>query len=227
MSRRTWGGNHDPLRTARCRPYRQHSWQEHRRHRRRQSWSRSLTPTPEGGEEPGRAPPAREVREHRRHHRRQGHRCGPDRHADRHPCRPDRAGGQGRKGGASARSRSTSTAKRIEACLKVVEAGGHAADDRLQPPFRPEFRRRCKKRIDAGAIGKVELVTILSRDPGPPPVSYIERSGGLFRDMMIHDLDMARFLLGEEPVEVHARRLVAGRSGDRQGRRRRHRRGAC
>jgi myo-inositol 2-dehydrogenase/D-chiro-inositol 1-dehydrogenase len=47
-------------------------------------------------------------------------------------------------------------------------------------------------------------VTILSRDPAPPPVSYIERSGGLFRDMMIHDLDMARFLLGEEPVEVHA-----------------------
>ena len=45
---------------------------------------------------------------------------------------------------------------------------------------------------------------ILSRDPAPPPVSYIERSGGLFRDMMIHDFDMARFLLGEEPVEVYA-----------------------
>ena len=40
--------------------------------------------------------------------------------------------------------------------------------------------------------------------PAPPPVSYIERSGGLFRDMMIHDFDMARFLLGEEPVEVFA-----------------------
>ena len=51
----------------------------------------------------------------------------------------------------------------------------------------------------------MELVTILSRDPGPPPVSYIATSGGLFRDMMIHDLDMARFLLlGDEPVEVHA-----------------------
>ena len=50
----------------------------------------------------------------------------------------------------------------------------------------------------------MELVTILSRDPGPPPISYIARSGGLFRDMMIHDFDMARFLLGEEPVEVHA-----------------------
>ena len=40
--------------------------------------------------------------------------------------------------------------------------------------------------------------------PSPPPISYVEGSGGLFRDMMIHDFDMARFLLGEEPVEVHA-----------------------
>ena len=55
-----------------------------------------------------------------------------------------------------------------------------------------------------GVAGNVELVSILSRDPGPPPVSYIERSGGLFRDMMIHDFDMARFLLGEEPIEVFA-----------------------
>ena len=47
-------------------------------------------------------------------------------------------------------------------------------------------------------------MTILSRDPSPPPPSYVARSGGLFRDMMIHDFDMARFLLGEEPVEVHA-----------------------
>jgi myo-inositol 2-dehydrogenase/D-chiro-inositol 1-dehydrogenase len=47
-------------------------------------------------------------------------------------------------------------------------------------------------------------VTILSRDPSPPPVSYIKSSGGLFRDMMIHDFDMARFLLGEEVVQVYA-----------------------
>ena len=69
--------------------------------------------------------------------------------------------------------------------------------------FDPNFAA-LKKRLEAGAVGKVEIVTIISRDPGPPPISYIERSGGLFRDMMIHDLDMARFLLGEEPVEVHA-----------------------
>ena len=55
-----------------------------------------------------------------------------------------------------------------------------------------------------GEIGDVEIVTILSRDPSPPPVEYIKSSGGLFRDMMIHDFDMARFMLAEEPVQIYA-----------------------
>ncbi len=55
-----------------------------------------------------------------------------------------------------------------------------------------------------GSIGELEMVKITSRDPGPPPIAYIKVSGGLFRDMMIHDLDLARWLLGEEPVEVFA-----------------------
>ena len=69
--------------------------------------------------------------------------------------------------------------------------------------FDPNFSA-LKKRIASGAIGKVEIVSVFSRDPGPPPISYIERSGGLYRDMMIHDFDIARFMLGEEPVEVTA-----------------------
>ena len=48
------------------------------------------------------------------------------------------------------------------------------------------------------------MVTITSRDPGPPPLDYIGRSGGIFRDMTIHDFDMARWLLGEEPETVLA-----------------------
>lgn len=58
--------------------------------------------------------------------------------------------------------------------------------------------------VRRGVIGDVETVTITSRDPAPPPPSYVRGSGGLFRDMMIHDLDMARWMLGEEPVEVFA-----------------------
>lgn len=69
--------------------------------------------------------------------------------------------------------------------------------------FDPNFAA-VKEAIDAGEIGDVELVLITSRDPEPPPVSYAQISGGLFRDMTIHDLDMARFLLGEEPVVVSA-----------------------
>jgi myo-inositol 2-dehydrogenase/D-chiro-inositol 1-dehydrogenase len=61
-----------------------------------------------------------------------------------------------------------------------------------------------KAQIDAGRIGKLETVTIISHDPAPPPIAYVKVSGGLFKDMAIHDFDMARFLLGEEPNEVYA-----------------------
>lgn len=67
----------------------------------------------------------------------------------------------------------------------------------------PSFEN-VKKQIVSGQVGEVEVVSITSRDPAPPPVEYIKRSGGLFRDMMIHDFDMARWLLGEEPIEVFA-----------------------
>jgi myo-inositol 2-dehydrogenase/D-chiro-inositol 1-dehydrogenase len=92
---------------------------------------------------------------------------------------------------------------RIRACLKVVEKTKRPLMIGFNRRFDPNFAS-LRARIGRGEIGTVELVTILSRDPGPPPLDYVKRSGGLYRDMMIHDLDMARFLLGEEPVEVHA-----------------------
>jgi len=69
--------------------------------------------------------------------------------------------------------------------------------------FDPDFRA-LKAVVDAGRIGPVEMVAITSRDPGPPPLAYIERSGGMLRDMTIHDFDMARWLLGEEVERVFA-----------------------
>lgn len=92
---------------------------------------------------------------------------------------------------------------RIRTCLKGVEAAGTPLMIGFNRRFDPNFAA-VRARIQRGDVGNVELVTILSRDPSPPPAEYAARSGGLFRDMMIHDLDMARFLLGEEPVEVHA-----------------------
>jgi myo-inositol 2-dehydrogenase / D-chiro-inositol 1-dehydrogenase len=62
--------------------------------------------------------------------------------------------------------------------------------------FDPTFRA-LRDRLHAGEIGKLELAAITSRDPAPPPAAYIKVSGGLFRDMTIHDFDMARFLAGD------------------------------
>jgi myo-inositol 2-dehydrogenase/D-chiro-inositol 1-dehydrogenase len=93
---------------------------------------------------------------------------------------------------------------RIENCLAVVEGAGTPLMIGFNRRFDPNFAS-LRQRLADGEVGEVELVTILSRDPGPPPLNYIATSGGLFRDMMIHDLDMARFLLlGDEPQEVHA-----------------------
>lgn len=61
-----------------------------------------------------------------------------------------------------------------------------------------------RKAIANGDIGDVRQVVITSRDPGLAPVEYLKHSGGIFRDMTIHDFDTARTLLGEEPVEVLA-----------------------
>lgn len=92
---------------------------------------------------------------------------------------------------------------RAKACLEVVRTVGGKVMLGFNRRFDPHFRA-VRKAIDDGAIGKVEMVTITSRDPGPPPAEYIKVSGGIFRDMTIHDFDMARFLLGEEIDTVMA-----------------------
>ena len=95
------------------------------------------------------------------------------------------------------------SAERVRACLHAVQRAGVALMVGFNRRFDPHFLT-LKRRLGAGEIGALELLTIISRDPAPPPPGYVATSGGLFRDMMIHDLDMARFLLEEEPAEVHA-----------------------
>ena len=95
------------------------------------------------------------------------------------------------------------TLKETQAC--VASLGKKAS--RVQIGFNRRYdpnHAALKSAIDAGEIGAVEQITITSRDPGPPPAAYIRVSGGLFRDMTIHDFDMGRWLLGEEPVTVFA-----------------------
>ena len=92
---------------------------------------------------------------------------------------------------------------RVKECLATVETEGGTLMVGFQRRFDPDFRA-LRQAIDDGRIGAVEMVTITSRDPEPPPYDYITRSGGIFRDMTIHDFDVARWLLGEEVVTVQA-----------------------
>ena len=117
----------------------------------------------------------------------------------------------------------------LEQCLQAAAAGkavfcekpidldldrARAAEARLTAPgvslllgfnrrFDPNFAA-LRSRLQQGAVGTLESLQITSHDPAPPPVAYIRTSGGLFKDMAIHDFDMARWLLGEEPTEVYA-----------------------
>ena len=107
---------------------------------------------------------------------------------------------------------------RVKACLEVVRAHKGTLMVGFNRRFDPHFKA-VRAEIDKGTIGTPEMVVITSRDPGAPPVDYIKRSGGIFRDMTIHDFDMARFLLGEEIAEVVATAAVLvdpaiGKAGD-------------
>ena len=93
--------------------------------------------------------------------------------------------------------------KRALACLGRVEASARPVMVGFNRRFDPNFAA-LKAAFDAGEIGKGELLSITSFDPAPPPVSYIKVSGGLFRDMMIHDFDMACWIMGGAPATVSA-----------------------
>jgi len=92
---------------------------------------------------------------------------------------------------------------RAQACLEVVRETGTKLMLGFQRRYDPHFLA-VKEALSRGRVGEIEMIQIISRDPGAPPMDYIRTSGGIFRDMTIHDFDMARFLLGEEPVTVYA-----------------------
>lgn len=92
--------------------------------------------------------------------------------------------------------------ERARACWQAIAP----KNPRVMIGFNRRFDRSfcaLKRRIDEGEIGKPETVYIVNRDPEPPAAEFLRESGGLFRDFTIHDLDMARYLVGEI-VEVQA-----------------------
>jgi myo-inositol 2-dehydrogenase/D-chiro-inositol 1-dehydrogenase len=94
----------------------------------------------------------------------------------------------------------------LEKIKQVMEAL-EVTNLKYQVGFNRRFDHNFKavrKAVADGKIGDVHIVKITSRDPEPPPLSYVKSSGGLFMDMMIHDFDMVRYLTGSEPVEIFA-----------------------
>lgn len=91
---------------------------------------------------------------------------------------------------------------KIDAALEAVQK----AQVKLQIGFNRRFDanfRKVRQMVAEGKVGKTHILRITSRDPAPPPVSYVKVSGGMFLDMTIHDFDMARYLIGSEVVEVY------------------------
>lgn len=98
----------------------------------------------------------------------------------------------------------------IRETARAVETAKQAGV-KLQIGFNRRFDhnfQRIREHVRQGTIGKPHLVKITSRDPAPPPEAYIASSGGLFMDMMIHDFDLARYLIGGEVTEVYAQGAV-------------------
>ncbi|KAA9131616.1 inositol 2-dehydrogenase [Marinihelvus fidelis] len=92
---------------------------------------------------------------------------------------------------------------RASASVEVAARAGVPLFLGFNRRFDPSFRR-VHDTVRGGGLGAIEVISITSRDPAPPPADYVGRSGGLFRDMMIHDLDMALWMLGEMPASVYA-----------------------
>ena len=92
---------------------------------------------------------------------------------------------------------------RVRACRDAIAGCDVPIQLGFNRRFDPGFKAARDARA-AGDIGDLEQVVITSRDPGMAPRAYIAASGGIFRDMTIHDFDLARFMLGDEPTEVFA-----------------------
>ncbi len=91
----------------------------------------------------------------------------------------------------------------IDKAIEAVEKAGVKCQIGFNRRFDPNFKK-VRQLVQEGKIGDLHILRITSRDPAPPPPSYVKLSGGMFLDMTIHDFDMARYLSGSEVVEVYA-----------------------
>ncbi|MBI4785923.1 MAG: inositol 2-dehydrogenase [Chloroflexi bacterium] len=107
---------------------------------------------------------------------------------------------------------------KIDRALAAVEKAGVKLQIGFNRRFDPSFKR-VRDLVASGELGEPHILRITSRDPAPPPIAYVQVSGGIFLDMTIHDFDMARYLMGSEVEEVYAAANVLvepeiGKAGD-------------
>ncbi len=93
--------------------------------------------------------------------------------------------------------------RRVEQCRRDIAGLGVPIQIGFNRRYDPSHRA-LREAVRNGEIGQIELLVITSRDPALASMAYMRGSGGIFRDMMIHDFDLARFILSEEPVEIYA-----------------------
>jgi len=108
--------------------------------------------------------------------------------------------------------------ERVQEVLEIVKETGVKLMLGFNRRFDPEFKK-IRQLVENDAVGNPQIIKITSRDPGPPPVSYVKVSGGMFLDMTIHDFDMARYISGKQVKEVFAKATVKvdpeiGKAGD-------------
>jgi myo-inositol 2-dehydrogenase / D-chiro-inositol 1-dehydrogenase len=100
--------------------------------------------------------------------------------------------------------------------VDLIDQKGAAVQLGFMRRFDPGYAE-AKKRIDQGELGRIEMFRALSRDTYPPPLKFLLQSGGSFLDMAVHDLDLARFLVGEvEEVSAWGTVLVDDRFAQAQ-----------
>jgi myo-inositol 2-dehydrogenase/D-chiro-inositol 1-dehydrogenase len=99
------------------------------------------------------------------------------------------------------------TIPKVKAALEAVKKAGVKFQVGFNRRFDHNFKR-VRELVESGDVGSPQIIKITSRDPAPPPVSYVAISGGIFLDMMIHDFDMARFQAGSDVVEVYSQGAV-------------------
>jgi len=92
---------------------------------------------------------------------------------------------------------------RARECRAAVVEAGVPCLIGFQRRYDPTFAA-LHERLAGGEIGEPEMLVVTSRDPGAPPVEYLKVSGGIFKDMLIHDFDIFRWILGDEAASVYA-----------------------